>query len=76
MLDLFQSYLTRRFRYVYVNDSTSNELEVKCSVPQGSILGPTLFWLYVNDLSKISEFNVRWFADDTVLIMSDRDLQT
>ena len=75
VLDLFQSYLTRRFQYVYVNDSTSNKLEVKCGVPQGSILGSTLFSLYVNDLPKISEFNVRLFADDTVLIMSDRDLQ-
>ena len=58
-----------------VNDSNSNKLEVKCGVPQGSILGPTLFSLYVNDLPKISEFNVRLFVDDTVLIMNDRDLQ-
>ena len=75
VLDLFQSYLTQRFQYAYVNDSTSNKVEVKCGVPQGSILGPTLFSLYVNDLPQISEFNVRLFADDTVLIMSDRDLQ-
>ena len=72
---LFPSYLTQRFQYVYVNDFTSNKLEVKCGVPQGSILGPTLFSLHVNDLPKISEFNVRLLADDTVLIMSDRDLQ-
>ena len=72
---LFQSYLIQRFQYIYVNDSTSNKLEVKCGIPQGSILGPTLFSLHVNDLPKISEFNVRLFADDTVLIMSDRDLQ-
>ena len=58
-----------------MNDSTSNKLEVKCGVLQGSILGPILFSLYVNDLPKISELNVRLFADDTVLIMSDRDLQ-
>ena len=58
-----------------MNDSTSNKLEVKCGAPQGSILRPTLFSLHVNDLPKISEFNVRLFADNTVLIMSDRDLQ-
>ena len=75
VLDLFQSYLTQRFQYGYVNDSISNKLEVKCGVPQGSILGPTLFSLHVNDLPKISEFNVRLFADDTVLIMSYRDIQ-
>ena len=58
-----------------MNDSTSNELEVKSGVPQGSILGPTLFSVYVNDIPKISKFNARLFADDTVLTMSDRDLQ-
>ena len=65
--------------YIYVNDSTgtSNKLEVKCGVPQGSILGPTgtLFLLYVNDLAKISDFHVRLLASNTVLIMSDRNLQ-
>ena len=75
VLDLIQSYLTQRCQYVYVNDSTSNKLEVESGVPQGFILGPTLFSLYVNDLPKISEFNVRLFADDTVLMMSDMDLQ-
>ena len=48
---------------------------MKCGVPQGSILEPTLFSLYVNDLFRVSEFNVRLFADDTVLIISDTDLQ-
>ena len=76
-LALLQSSLTQRFQYVYVNDSASNKLEVKCGVPQGFILGvgPTLFSLYVNDLPKISDFNVQLFAGDTVLKMSDRDLQ-
>ena len=75
ILALFQSYLTQSFQYVCVNDSTSNKLELTCGVRQGSILGPTLFLLYVKDLPKISDFSVRLFADDTVLTMSDRDLQ-
>ena len=41
----------------------------------GSILSPTLFSLYVNDLPKITEFSVRLFADDTVMIMSDNSLE-
>ena len=45
-----------------------------CGVPQGSILGSTLFSLYVNDLLKITEFSVRLFGDDTVMIMSDNSL--
>ena len=44
-------------------------------VPQGSILGPTLFFLYVNDLHKITEFSVRLLAHDTVMIMSDNSLE-
>ena len=45
-----------------------------CGVPQGSILGPTSFSLYVNDLPKFTKFNVRMFADDTVLILNDKNL--
>ena len=46
-----------------------------CGVPQGSILGPTLFFLYVKDLPKITEFSVRLFANDTVMTMSDNTLE-
>ena len=42
-------------------------------MPQGSILVPTLFSLYVNDLSKFIKFSVRLFADDTVLILNDKN---
>ena len=58
-----------------VNGIASSKQKVTCGVPQGSILGPTLFSLYVNDLPKITEFSVRLFADDTVLIMSDNSLE-
>ena len=68
---LFQSYLSNRFQFVCVNEIASSKQKVTCGVPQGSILGPTLFSLYVNNLPKITEFSVRLFADDTVMIMSD-----
>jgi len=48
---------------------------VKCGVLQGSILGPILFSLYENNLPTISKFSIRLFADDTILIMNDKNLE-
>ena len=48
-LNWFQSYLSGRRQYVSYNDSKSPVLDVKCGVPQGSILGPILFLICIND---------------------------
>ena len=58
-----------------VNGIASNKQKGTCGVPQGSILGLTLFFLYVNDLLKFTELSVRLFADDTVMINSDNSLE-
>ena len=71
---LFQTYLSNRFQFVYVNGIASNKQKVTCGVPQSSILSPTLLFLYVNDLPNITEFSVRLFVDDTSMIMSDNSL--
>ena len=71
---MFQSYLSERFQFVCANKVASTKQRVMCKVPQGSILGPTLFSLYVNDLPKFTKFSVRLFADDTVLILNDKNL--
>ena len=61
--------------YVCINDSNSECLDVKCGVPQGSILGPALFILYVNDMCNVSTSlkSIR-FADDTNLFYAGKDL--
>ena len=66
MLNWFKSYLSGRKQYVSINGKSSELLEINCGVPQGSVLGPLLFLLYINDLPNISKIlNFYLFADDT-----------
>jgi Reverse transcriptase (RNA-dependent DNA polymerase) len=74
--DWFESYLAGRQQYVTINNITSSLRPVVCGVPQGSILGPLLFILYINDIvncSKTLFFTL--FADDTNLLFSGKDLR-
>ena len=65
---LFKSYLSGRKQYVYINDAKSDVLQITTDVPQGSILGPVLFIIDINDFSQASQvFNFISYADDTVL---------
>ena len=67
--DWFSSYLSNRSQYVSILGFKSNTLNVKHGVPQGSVLGPLLFLLYINDLHKAIKYSkVYHFADDTNLL--------
>ena len=67
-LDWFRSYLSNRSQYVCINDACSNVLKIDYSVPQGSILGPLLFLIFINDISKSSDFfKYILYADDSTL---------
>ena len=63
-------------QYVNLSGYNSNSLVVKCGVPQGSVLGPLLFLVYVNNLPNASSLSIRMFADDTVLFRSRKNSQT
>ena len=74
LLDLLRSYLGNRKQYVSVNNINSDLSEVKHSVPQGSVLVPILFILFINDICHFLEpFKCVLFANDTTLMTSNRD---
>ena len=74
-LDFFRSYLTDQYQFTRVNGFDSSWLKITCGVPQGSVLGPLLFIIYMNDLTHVSGFSVSLFADDTCLVLSHKDLK-
>ena len=68
-LKWFRSYLTNRKQFVLYKDKKSKESVITTGVPQGSILGPLLFIVYINDIAKITnKFKFTIYADDTTLI--------
>ena len=74
-LSLLTSYLANRTQYTNVLGENSDKLSVKYGVPQGSVLGPLLFLLYINDILNSSKLGVFvLFADDTNIFVKGRDV--
>ena len=67
LLNLFKNYLSNRKQRVVLNGMNSKWGEIRAGVPQGSVLGPLLFLIYINDLEDGIKSNVKFFADDTSL---------
>ena len=71
-LDWFSSYMNDRTQQVVCNNRLPDILKIKCGVPQGSILGPLLFLIYVNDFCRcVTKGKTIMFADDTNLFFSE-----
>ena len=71
----FRSYLSNRKQFTNYKDANSLFLDILCGVPQGSILGPLLFLIYINDLSNATSLNLLSFADDTTVYLSGSDMK-
>ena len=71
----FSSYMSKRHQSVIYNNFESDYKEIKCGVPQGSVLGPLHVLIYINDLPSVSElFMPVLFADDTNLFCTGKNL--
>ena len=76
ILNWIVSFLSERSQFVKINNSTSDNLKVTSGVPQGSVLGPTLFIYFINDLPNVNiNSNIKIFADDTKAYNSIKDLE-
>ena len=76
LINLIKIFLKNRFQRVVLNGQTSEWLLVKAGVPQGSIIGPLFFLIYINDLSNDIVPTVKLFADDTSLFSIVHDAKT
>jgi len=74
-LDWFRDYLRNRQQFVTLTDISSDMGNITCGVPQGSVFGPLLFLLYINDIQNcISDCSIKLFADYTNVFVHGKSL--
>jgi len=72
IINWFQSYLSGRLQTINISGASSTAREITCGVPQGSILGPLLFLIYVNDMSAVVKNRLLLYADDLAILVSGK----
>ena len=70
VISWIKSFLTNRTQKVVLDGEESESCPVMSGVPQGSVLGPCLFLMYINDMPDMIESNIRLFADDTIIYLT------
>ena len=74
---LFLNYLSNRYQFASMNNTSSSFSRIECGVPHGSILGPIHFLLYINDLPRVStKLKFLLYADDTNILYENTDTKT
>ena len=74
VIAFLKSYLSERKFKININTSYSNPSNVICRIPQGSILGPVLFLLYLNDLPQAFVSDLLLYADDTCMVFQHKNV--
>ena len=71
----FQSYLSERIFFISIENQLSDYGRILCGVPEGSILGPLLFLIYVNDILQAVNSNFFLYADDSCLMFQHKEIE-
>ena len=75
VIDWYTLHLSSSKFYVNVHDNFSTSADLRCGIPQGSVLGPLLFLLYINDMPQAVDCDLFLYTDETCLLFQHTDLE-